>query len=336
MCLYVILLVSGKTVLILKRNIGDQNFPSGDQKFRFVFRCKGKILLTLFGDHIFPCGDFKKKNSVASWRLPKKVNFGPCFVPLNMYFAIYLQMIQPYLLYGITEWGQAGKTHRNIFLRLQKRALCVMFFCDYKTHAVPLFISSSLLPLDLLYFKSVAILMHDVSKNILPQQISNLFQYQHNIHSHITRSSTRGTFFLKYSRTSKQNMSFLRNAVRIWNSLSSKFHQMPKTKFKRDIHNKLCSYRNSWRQTNILIYRIWTCLEYQTYYICIILSASHVICFIFLWILFLLVFLVSQMPYWSIFNYYYYYYYYYCYQFYLPFVCFFWFHYLICTLYLVQ
>ena len=161
------------------------------------------------------------------------------FVPLNTLQHIYRSLIQPYLLYGITAWGRAGKTHRNIILRLQKRALRLMFFCDYKTHAIPLFISSSLLPLDLLYFKSVAILMHDVSNNISPPQINNLFHYQHNIHSYITRSSTRGNFFLKYSRINKQNMSFSRNGVRIWNSLSSEFHQMPKTKFKRNIHNML-------------------------------------------------------------------------------------------------
>ena len=39
----------------------------------FVFRFEGK---TLFGDHIFPSGDWKKI-SVASGRLPKKVNFRP-------------------------------------------------------------------------------------------------------------------------------------------------------------------------------------------------------------------------------------------------------------------
>ena len=53
--------VCGKIFLILKRNIGDQSFPSGDQKVWFVFRCEGKILLALFGDHIFPCGDWRKK-----------------------------------------------------------------------------------------------------------------------------------------------------------------------------------------------------------------------------------------------------------------------------------
>ena len=35
-------------VLILKRKIGDQNFPSGNPKFWFVFCCEGKILLTIF------------------------------------------------------------------------------------------------------------------------------------------------------------------------------------------------------------------------------------------------------------------------------------------------
>ena len=50
-------------VLILKRKIGDQNFPSGNQKFWFVFRCEGLFTLffLLFGDHIFPYGGLKKK-----------------------------------------------------------------------------------------------------------------------------------------------------------------------------------------------------------------------------------------------------------------------------------
>ena len=160
------------------------------------------------------------------------------FVPLNTLQHIYRSLIQPYLLYGITAWAEQTKlTHRNKILRLHKRALRLMFFCDYKTHAVPFFISSSLLSLDLLYFKPVAILMHDVSNNTSSPQISNLFNYQHNIHSHNTRSSTRGNFFLEYSRLDKQNMYFSRNGVRIWNNLSNEIRQMPKVIF--NIHNML-------------------------------------------------------------------------------------------------
>ena len=132
-----------------------------------------------------------------------------------------------------------GRKRSNKILGLQKRALRLMFFGDYKAHAVPFFISSSLLPLDLLYFKSVAVLMYDVSNNPSPPQISKLFNYQHNIHSHNTRSSTRGNFFLEYSRLDKQNMSFSSNGVRVCNNLSNEIRQMPKVKFKRNIHNML-------------------------------------------------------------------------------------------------
>ena len=161
------------------------------------------------------------------------------FVPLNTLLNIYRSLIQPYLLYGLSVWGRADKIHRNNILCLQKRALRLMYFCDYKTHAIPFFISSNLLSLDLLYFKSVANLMHDISNNTSPPQIINLFNYQHNIHSHKTRSSTRANFFFKYSRLDKLNMSFSRNGVRIWNSLSNKIRQMPKARFKRNIHNML-------------------------------------------------------------------------------------------------
>ena len=58
-------------------------------------------------------------------------------------------------------WGQAAKVHLNKIPKLQKRVLRLMNFGQYTTHAIPFFISAKVLPIDLLYFKSVAILMHD-------------------------------------------------------------------------------------------------------------------------------------------------------------------------------
>ena len=96
-------------------------------------------------------------------------------------------MTRHYLLYGIVAWGQAAKTYKNKILILQKRALRLMFFGDYNSHAVPYFVSSSFLPLDLLYFKSVAILMHDISNSLTPTNISNLFVliFVHIIQDHL-------------------------------------------------------------------------------------------------------------------------------------------------------
>ena len=75
------------------------------------------------------------------------------FVPLSTLNHIYRSLIQPYLLYGIVAWGQAAKIHRDKILILQKRALRLMYFGDYRSHAIPFFVSSRFLPLHMLYFK---------------------------------------------------------------------------------------------------------------------------------------------------------------------------------------
>ena len=136
-------------------------------------------------------------------------------------------------------WGQAAKTYKNKILILQKRALRLMFFGDYNSHAVPYFVSSSFLPLDLLYFKSVAILMHDISNSLTPTNISNLFASQSNIHSYNTRSSSRGDYYVKHSRLDKQTKSFSRYGVKIWNSLPCEMRQMSKNNFKINVHDTL-------------------------------------------------------------------------------------------------
>ena len=69
-------------------------------------------------------------------------------------------------MYGIVASGNAAKIHRTKLLTLQKRALRLMYFVDYKSHAIPFFTSSRLLPLDMFYFKSVAMTMHDLSNNL--------------------------------------------------------------------------------------------------------------------------------------------------------------------------
>ena len=70
------------------------------------------------------------------------------------------------------------------------------FFADYNSHAVPYFVSFSFLPLDLLYFKSVAILMHDISSSLTPANVSNSFASQSNIYSYNTLSSSGGDYYV--------------------------------------------------------------------------------------------------------------------------------------------
>ena len=173
------------------------------------------------------------------------------FVPLNTLCHIYKSLIQSSLsrLYGIVAWGPADKTHRNRLFHLQKRALRLMFFDEFIAHAIPFFVSSNLLPLDFLYFKSTAALMHDVFNNLTPPHIFNIFTYQANIHSYKTWSSSIGNFYVEYSRLNSQSKSFSRYGVRIWNRLRNEMHNLSKHKFKVKLHTCNILLQNWPKQT---------------------------------------------------------------------------------------
>ena len=135
-----------------------------------------------------------------------------------------------------------------------------MYFGDYKSHAVPYFLSSRFLPLDFLYFKSVDVLMHDISNNLSPPNIANLFISKASIHSYKTRSSSRGDYFVKPSRLDKQIKSFSRNDVKIWNSLPCDIRHLSKNNFKIKIYNILfqrLSEENDYIDLSVLITKIY-------------------------------------------------------------------------------
>ena len=64
-----------------------------------------------------------------------------------------------------------------------------MHFLDYKSHTVPLFVSSRILPVKLLYFKLVASLVHDVANQLAP---SNPFIRSEKILPYLTRPGGGG------------------------------------------------------------------------------------------------------------------------------------------------
>ena len=88
------------------------------------------------------------------------------FVPRSTTSDIYRSLILPYTSYGIILWGQASRVHLYKIFKLQKRALRLMNFGKYTSHQISFFISDKIIPIDMLYFKSVSMLMHDVYNNM--------------------------------------------------------------------------------------------------------------------------------------------------------------------------
>ena len=64
------------------------------------------------------------------------------FLPQHTLLNIYRSLVASYLTYGLTAWGQAYKSHLEKLLKLQKRALCFIYFSEQNQYAIPLFIDA--------------------------------------------------------------------------------------------------------------------------------------------------------------------------------------------------
>ena len=157
------------------------------------------------------------------------------FVPAVTLITLYKSLIQPYLMYGISAWGQACESYLNKLLLLQKRALRLIYFADRKDSAVPLFQKTNILPVNFLYLERVSILMYDVTNDIAPPNICNVFTSISSIHSYNTRSSASNKLYLQYSRTNIQKKSFSRFGTQLWNQIPKPVRELPKTLFKKKI-----------------------------------------------------------------------------------------------------
>ena len=161
------------------------------------------------------------------------------FVPVNTLINIYKSLILPHLTYGIVLWGQAAKCHIDKILKLQKRAIRLIYSAHYRSHGIPLFQSASILPINLLYIKSISILMYDISKTNVPPNISAMFTSLEKIHKYNTRSSSMKNFYVKYTGSDLQKRFFANTGARVWNVVPMELRENSKHNFRKKMHDKL-------------------------------------------------------------------------------------------------
>ena len=182
----------------------------------------------------------------VSWTvglIAKLRHFLPTHILLNIYIYqripslinIYQVLIAPYLIYGLTVWGQAYKSYLDKLPKLQKRGLCFIYFSDHNELAIPLFVDAYILPLKFVHYESIANLMFDVRNRTAPSNIQDLFQDISNVHSYNTRSSASNNFYTKPSRLSVQANSFSRIGVKVWNAIPQALRNLSKNALKRKL-----------------------------------------------------------------------------------------------------
>ena len=81
--------------------------------------------------------------------------------------------------------------------------------------------------------------MHDVSNNLLPSNIQDLFLPTAHVHSYNTRSSTSRNFYIQKSNLEIQKKSFSRIGAKLWNEIPTKLRNLPKRTFSKRIRDLL-------------------------------------------------------------------------------------------------
>jgi len=158
--------------------------------------------------------------------------------------VLHCSLIHPYISYGLLVWGQTTKTNLKRILILQKRALRLIFFVNKIEHAISLFVRANILPVDMLYYKSMSILMHDINCKTAPSKLLDLFTRPDSVHSYNTRSASAGRLYIKHSKLKQQSHSFSRSGCKTWNGLPEHLRTKNKTSFKKiNVFSKLyCSF----------------------------------------------------------------------------------------------
>ena len=100
-----------------------------------------------------------------------------------------------------------------------------------------LFISSRILPLQMLYAEKVSSIMFDVSCMNTPSKVCDFFTKANSKHKHETRFSSSGNNYVQTSRLNLNQDSFSRFGAKLRNAIPNEFHQLSKGAFKKNFHD---------------------------------------------------------------------------------------------------
>ena len=94
---------------------------------------------------------------------------------------------------------------------------------------IPLFIKSTILPVTMIYFETIASLMHDISHRSEPSPLRALFLKSNEVHRYNTRPAAKGKFFQKDAKLEIQKRSFSRFGTLVWNNIAPALRDKSKT-----------------------------------------------------------------------------------------------------------
>ena len=92
-------------------------------------------------------------------------------------------------MYCICVWGNAPRSHLDPLLKLQKRAVRIIYGAKYREHTSPLFQNLKIMNLYNIYIYNILLIMFKHHHGKLPTIFDSFFTRNNEVHSYDTRQS---------------------------------------------------------------------------------------------------------------------------------------------------
>ena len=195
---------------------GKRLYPSQCVKYLGVY-----VDEYLNGD--FHCQEVIKKLNRGNGMLAKARHYVPHSDLKNIYHAIFAS----HLMYGAQVWTPKLLSVTDKISRLQKNAMRIMTFSEFKTHSEPLFKK-----LDILKFTDNislynCVFVFDFLHGNLPKSFCETFRKIEDSHDTETRQACTGMLSIpKYNTTQFGLKSIYKKCINSWNQLTSEINKM--------------------------------------------------------------------------------------------------------------
>ena len=162
------------------------------------------------------CEELVKKLSRANGILAKARHY----VPINHLKNIYSATFSSNLFYASQVWGQSLQLVTDKLSILQKKAVRIMTFSDFRAHSEPLFKDLKILKVEDNIFMQNCLFVYDYFQGNLPKSFNNIFTKAEDTHSIFTRNANDGIIVPpSYNSTNYGLNSIYKLCTDAWNRL---------------------------------------------------------------------------------------------------------------------
>ena len=146
------------------------------------------------------------------------------YVPHDVLLNVYHALFSSHMRYNCQAWGISNNYITNRILILQKAALRIMTFSQFRAHSAPLFSRLNILTIfDLVKMQNV-LFFHRVLNYKVPDGVRNYFQFTLKSHEHNTRESRAGCLEIPNVNSSSYGINSLSyQSISTWNSISRSY-----------------------------------------------------------------------------------------------------------------